>query len=118
MDWIIGHMGIVSAVILVFVMLLFWKYLLWLFGVIIVPDDSIGAVTKKFVLIGSHRNLPDGQIIALNGEAGFQADTLPPGLHVGYWPWQFTVEVVKFTTIPQGNVGVVQSCDGKPLSSG
>jgi uncharacterized membrane protein YqiK len=83
-----------------------------------VPDDSLGTVTKKFVLFGAHSRMPDGQIIALNGEAGFQADTLPPGLHIGLWPWQYAVELVKFQTIPQGKVGVVTACDGKPLQKG
>jgi hypothetical protein len=46
-------------------------------------------MTKKFVLVGKNRRLPAGRIIALNGEAGYQADTLPPGLHVGMWPWQY-----------------------------
>jgi uncharacterized membrane protein YqiK len=95
-----------------------WKAIRWVLGIIIVPDDSIGTVTKKFVLLGSDRNLPDGQIVALKGEAGFQADTLSPGMHFGFWPWQYTVEVVKFTVIPQGSIGVVQACDGRPLPGG
>ena len=95
-----------------------WKAIRWVLGIIIVPDDSIGTVTRKFVLFGSNRNLPDGQIVALKGEAGFQADTLSPGMHFGFWPWQYTVEVVKFTQIPQGSIGVVQACDGRPLAGG
>jgi hypothetical protein len=59
--------------------------------VVIIPDDSVGVVTKKFVLVGKNRRLPDGKIVAFNGEAGFQADTLSPGLHMGLWPWQFLV---------------------------
>lgn len=94
------------------------KWLPRLCGVIVVPDDSIGVLTKKFVLSGPHRKLPAGRIIALNGEAGFQADTLPPGLHLGLWPWQYTVELVKFFTVPQGKVGCVEACDGVPLESG
>ncbi|MGZ3771956.1 MAG: hypothetical protein ACXVCP_20050, partial [Bdellovibrio sp.] len=39
-----------------------FKWILWLFGVIFIPDDSIGVVTKRFVLLGSQRNLPDGRI--------------------------------------------------------
>ncbi|CAN5579400.1 hypothetical protein BH10BAC2_BH10BAC2_10570 [soil metagenome] len=47
-----------------------------------VPENRIGLVTKKFVLVGANRELPDGRIIATKGEAGFQAKTLAPGL---YW---------------------------------
>lgn len=106
------------VVTLITVSLLMWRRILWLLGIIIVPDDSIGTVTKKFVIFGANRNLPDGQIIALKGEAGFQAETLSPGLHMGLWPWQYTINLIKFTTIPQGKVGVVQACDGVPLPSG
>jgi hypothetical protein len=58
--------------------LIFWKSVVRLLGIVIVPDDSIGLITKKFVLVGSHRDLPPGKIIALKGEAGLQADTLAP----------------------------------------
>jgi uncharacterized membrane protein YqiK len=115
---VLDHPIAIVAVIVVVAFIVFWKGFLWLFGIIIVPDDSIGTVTKKFVIFGSNRNLPDGQIVALEGEAGFQADTLSPGLHMGLWPWQYTIELIKFVFIPQGKIGVVQACDGKPLSSG
>jgi uncharacterized membrane protein YqiK len=94
-----------------------YRPILWLCGVIMVPDDSIGVVTKKFAF-GKHRQLPDGSIIALNGEAGFQADTLTPGLHFGLWPIQYRVDLVKFLTVPPGKVGCVEACDGKPLATG
>jgi uncharacterized membrane protein YqiK len=94
-----------------------YRPILWLCGVIMVPDDSIGVVTKKFAF-GKHRQLPDGSIIALNGEAGFQADTLTPGLHFGLWPLQYRVDLVKFLTVPPGKVGCVEACDGKPLATG
>ena len=100
------------------VLVVCYRFVLWLFGVIIVPDDSVGMVTKKFVLLGANRTLPDGRIIALKGEAGFQADTLSPGLHIGLWPWQYSVELVKFFTVPYGHVGTVEACDGKALASG
>jgi len=112
------HLTLIGSIVAVIAVILFWKSFLWLFGVIIVPDDSLGTVTKKFVIFGANSNLPDGQIVALEGEAGFQADTLSPGLHMGLWPWQYTIELIKFTVIPQGNIGVVQACDGKPLPSG
>ena len=109
---------VLSVIAALFLLIVLWRAIQWLLGIIIVPDDSIGTVTKKFVLFGANRNLPDGQIVALKGEAGFQADTLSPGMHTGYWPWQYTVEIVKFTEIPQGSIGVVQACDGRPLSGG
>jgi uncharacterized membrane protein YqiK len=117
-DIIIAHWQLAVLSFAGLILLLLYRPLLRLCGVVVIPDDSIGVVTKKFVVFGSHRNLPAGKIVALNGEAGFQADTLPPGLHMGLWPWQYTVERVKFFTIPQGKVGSVEACDGKPLESG
>jgi hypothetical protein len=85
---------------------------------IIIPEDKIGLVTKKFVLFGPNKQLPDGKIIALNGEPGFQADTLAPGLYWGYWVWQYSVEEAELTVIPKGKIGLVTSKDGAQLPKG
>lgn len=62
--------------------LLFYKFILRVFfGVVIAPEDRIGLVTKKFVLFGKQQ-LPEGRIVATNGEAGFQAQTLAPGIYL------------------------------------
>jgi uncharacterized membrane protein YqiK len=113
----LAHQRLIIVIGLV-LLALAYRQILWLCGVIVVPNDSIGVVTRKFAIFGAHRNLPDGSIVALNGEAGYQADTLTPGLHLGLWPWQFKVELVKFLTIPPGKVGCVEACDGKPLPMG
>jgi uncharacterized membrane protein YqiK len=112
------HWRLSIAVAIIVVLAVLYKQVLRFCGVVIVPDDSIGVVTKKFVLFGRYRRLPDGSILALNGEAGYQADTLAPGLHFGLWPWQYKVEIVPFFTVPPGRVGCVEACDGKPLGSG
>ena len=89
------------------------------FGMVIIPKDAIGLVTKKFVLFGPNKSLPDGKIIALNGEPGYQAQTLAPGfLGWGYWPWQYTVDLVDFVTIPKGKIGLVSAKDGAQLPTG
>jgi uncharacterized membrane protein YqiK len=118
MEYLFSNWKVALGVLLGLLVLICYRWVLWLLGVIIVPDDSIGVVTKKFVLFGSNRTLPAGRIVALNREAGYQADTLAPGLHIGLWPWQFRVDLVKFFTVPQGKLGCVEACDGKPLSSG
>ncbi len=118
LDFILEHVWQIVGAVAILGILAAYRQVLWLVGVIIVPDDSVGVVTKKFVLIGSHRSLPDGRILALNGEAGYQADTLAPGLHLALWPWQYAVELVKFVEVPVGSIGVVEACDGQPLPSG
>jgi uncharacterized membrane protein YqiK len=105
--------------VLAFVLVLAcYKLVFRLFGAVIIPQDSIGIVNKKFVLFGKNRTLPDGSIIALNGEAGIQADTLAPGIHFGFYPWQYEVRIERFTQIAEGMIGIVESADGKSLSAG
>lgn len=91
--------------------------LVLLSGTVLVPNDSIGLVTKKFALFGKI-SLPDGAIIALQGEAGQQADTLAPGLHFWLWPWQYKVAMKRFLIVPPGQIGVVVARDGDPLPTG
>ncbi|WP_428225068.1 SPFH domain-containing protein [Flavobacterium sp.] len=99
--------------------IVFYKFVLRVFfGMVIVPEDKIGLVTKKFVLFGTDKSLPDGRIIATKGEAGFQAQTLAPGLYWGMWIWQYSVDMSPFTIIPEGKIGLVLSKDGKEIPTG
>ena len=106
-------------VLMIILPIIFYKWTLRvLCGMIIIPENKIGLVTKKFVLFGQNKQLPDGKIIALNGEPGFQADTLAPGLYWGFWPWQFEINQVNFTLIEKGKMGLVIAKDGNTLPTG
>lgn len=106
-------------IFLVLFSLILYKYILrFLFGMVIVPEDRIGLVTKKFVLFGANKELPDGRILAIKGEAGFQAQTLAPGLYFGKWFWQYDITMEAFTIIPEGKVGLVLSKDGSEIPTG
>lgn len=121
MDWtssLSNNAGIIITVVVLIVCISLYQSIFRLFGVVIVPDDSLGTITKKFVLFGAHKELPPGKIVALNGEAGLQADTLAPGLHFFLWPWQFTITLEKFTIVPDGRIAVIEACDGTPLPDG
>lgn len=105
--------------LLIVASLVFYKQILrGLFGMVVVPEDKIGLVTKKFVLFGANKELPDGRIIATKGEAGFQAKTLAPGMYFGMWVWQYGVEMTDFTVIPQGKIGLVSAKDGVNIPTG
>lgn len=96
-----------------------YKYILrFLFGMVIVPEDRIGLVTKKFVLFGDNKELPDGRIVATKGEAGFQAKTLAPGLYFWMWVWQYDVTMQQFTVIPEGKIGLILAKDGLEIPTG
>jgi uncharacterized membrane protein YqiK len=106
-------------VLVLLLSLIMYKVILrFLFGMVIVPENRIGLVTKKFVLFGANKALPDGRIIATKGEAGFQAKSLAPGLYWWMWPWQYGIEMQPFTVIPEGKIGLVLSNDGAELPTG
>src|SRR6185436_18839575 len=99
-------------------LLLFYKFILRVFfGLVIVPEDRIGLVTKKFVLFGQ-QELPEGRIIATKGEAGFQAQTLPPGVYFWRWIWQYEITFQPFVVIPTGKIGLVLARDRAELEIG
>jgi uncharacterized membrane protein YqiK len=106
-------------ILFILICLILYKYILrFLFGMVIVPEDRIGLVTKKFVLFGEHKELPDGRIVATNGEAGFQAKTLAPGLYFWKWVWQYDVTMESFTVIPEGKIGLILAKDGGEIPTG
>ncbi len=95
-----------------------WKTVLRIFGMVIVPEDKIGLITKKFVLFGENKELPDGRIIATKGEAGFQAKSLAPGLYFGFWPWQYEINMIDFLAVPEGKIGLIMAKDGAEIPTG
>jgi uncharacterized membrane protein YqiK len=80
-------------------------------GAVFIRERQVGVVVKKF---GS-RSLPPGQLIALAGESGYQADTLPPGLHFGYWRWQYRILKMPVTVVPQGEIALVVAAAGESI---
>jgi uncharacterized membrane protein YqiK len=82
----------------------------FLLGAVLIRERQVGIVIKKF---GS-RSLPPGRLLALAGEAGYQADTLAPGLHFGYYRWQYRILKTAVTLVPQGEIALVVAADGAP----
>ena len=75
-----------------------------------IPNDRIGIVEKLWSTAGS---LTEGAVIALHGEAGYQADILRGGLHFGLWRWQYAIHKFPLITIKQGKIGYVFSRGGE-----
>ncbi len=99
--WLIGFLVGVAGLLLVAATV----------GLVIIGERQVGIIVKKF----STRSLPAGRLIALNGEAGYQADTLAPGWHFGYWFWQYNLMKVPLTIVPQGEIALVLASDGAPI---
>ncbi len=81
-------------------------------GIRYIPNDRVGIVEKLWSHAGS---VKEGHIIAIDGEAGFQANLLRGGIHPFIWRWQYRIHKVPLVTIPQGKVGYVYARDGGPL---
>lgn len=92
----------------VILLLVFLPKIGWIAGLIVIGEREVGIVTKKF----SAKSLPPNRLIATNGEAGLQADTLPPGWHFGYFPWQYNISHTSVITVPQGEIGLIVANDG------
>ena len=73
---------------------------------------EVGLVTKR---IG--RKLEDDQLVALNGEAGYQADLLMPGLRFKLWPI-YKVERYDWVQVPPDHIGLVIAQVGGALPTG
>jgi len=80
-------------------------------SLVLIRERQVGIVVKRF----SRRSLEPGHLVALNGEAGYQADTLAPGLHFGYWPWQYRVIKARVVVVPQGEIALVIAADGAAI---
>lgn len=80
-----------------------------------IPNYLVGVVEKLWSSDGS---VAEGCIIALNGEAGYQADLLRGGFHFAYPRWQYRIHRAKLVTIPQGKIGYVYARDGEALTPG
>src|SRR5205823_2807828 len=82
-------------------------------GAVLIQERQVGIVVKRF---GS-RGLVPGRLVALGGESGYQADTLAPGLHFGYWRWQYRILKMPLTVVPQGEIALVIAADGAAIPS-
>ncbi|HEY1789317.1 MAG TPA: flotillin family protein [Verrucomicrobiae bacterium] len=83
-------------------------------GSVLIRERQVGIVVKRFAA----KSLPPGRLVALDGAAGFQAETLAPGLHYGYWPWQYRIIKARVTVVPQGEIALVLAADGDAIPTG
>jgi len=86
--------------------------MLVLLGLRRIGEAESGLLIRKF-----GKALPPGRTIALDGEAGYQADLLPPGIHLGLWPWRYKVVKVPLTVVAPGQIALVVANDGTAIPS-
>jgi uncharacterized membrane protein YqiK len=105
----LADIGLMIALVIVIVVVAVFIYS----GLYLIQDNQVGIKRKK--MFG--KTMPQGHIIALDGEVGIQADTLMPGL---YWkmPIIWTIERVNVVYIGPDSIGVVNAIDGRPMQKG
>lgn len=86
-----------------------WIFL-WIIGFRIIPNNKVAIVEKWWSTKGSLKE----QIIALNGEAGYQPNVLRGGIHFKS-PLMYKIHIVPLVTVPQGKLAYVFARDGKSL---
>jgi hypothetical protein len=79
----------------------------------VIGPAEIGLVNKRF----ARRSLADGNPVAFQGEAGYQAELLMPGLRFMLWP-VYTVTKHPWVQVPAGEIGVVIAQVGEPIAIG
>lgn len=103
--WVIGSALVVLIVIGILAFLLI--------GLTYISRYEVGIKTKK--MFGA--KMPQGQIIARNGEIGIQADTLMPGLYF-FNPITWRIEKERVIVVGEEEIGVIESVDGEPIPTG
>lgn len=64
------------------------------------------------------RRMPQGRVVATEGEVGIQADVLKPGLHFVMYPIEQVVRKVPLVEIGADELGIIEAIDGEPMPMG
>ncbi len=89
-----------------------WGLWQWGFCRFYVGPDQMAVITAKM-----GEALPQGQILAKDGQRGIRENVLGEGRHF-LNPWLFERRIMPVTVIPPGKVGVVTSKVGEELPAG
>jgi uncharacterized membrane protein YqiK len=82
-------------------------------GIRVIGPSESGLLIKRF-----GPELPAGHVVALAGEAGFQARMLGPGWHFPVWRWRYRVVRVPVMMVNPGEIALIVAADGKPIPAG
>ncbi|WP_207706704.1 SPFH domain-containing protein [Acetobacterium tundrae] len=103
-------MQLFSMFVIILLILIGIVLFLWLIGLRIVSNNKIAVIEKWW----SRKGSLEMQIIALNGEAGYQPQVIRGGIHF-LTPLMYKVHISPLVTVPQGQIAYVFARDGQPL---
>src|SRR6187399_2314827 len=103
---------ILVGVAVVVALLLLW-YLVTRF-LVNIGAKEVGIKERRYF----GRRMPQGRVVATDGEVGLQADILKPGLHFVLYPVERVVQKVPLVEIGADELGVIEAIDGEPMPMG
>ncbi|NCS06584.1 MAG: VWA domain-containing protein [Microcystis aeruginosa G13-07] len=110
--------GTMTAIVLIGGVIIIVGGAIAIAGRVVIGQNEVGIVIKKFTLLPSAPRLPANRQFALKGEAGIQAKTLQHGQYWGYWPWMYDILKVSVIHISHEEIGLVEAKDGESLALG
>ena len=111
--WTTGSATLAAVGMVLGGLLLAWLFASLTGAVRYIPNDRIGIVEKLWSGSGSVQLA----LLALNGEAGFQAELRRGGFHF-FTPLQYRVHICPMVSVTQGKIGYVFARDGVDLPAG
>ena len=105
-------MGLLDLLVFLILAVAFFLVATALMSFYSIGPTQIGLVRKRF-----GKKLPGNNPVAFDGEAGYQADLLMPGIRFKFKPF-YAVTKHPWVQVPAGQIGVVIAQVGKPTPIG
>ncbi len=103
---------IIAGVLILLALILIW-YIVTRF-LVNIGAKEVGIKERRYF----GRRMPQGRVVATDGEVGLQADILKPGLHFVMYPVERVVQKVPLVEIGADELGVIEAIDGEPMPMG
>src|SRR3954471_16665956 len=103
---------ILSIVAIVIALLVVW-YIITRF-LVNIGAKEVGIKERRYF----GRRMPQGRVVATDGEVGLQADILKPGLHFVMYPVERVVQKVPLVEIGADELGIIEGIEGEPMPMG
>lgn len=102
---IVGAAGLISLLLLWYIVTRF---------LVNIGAKEVGIKERRYF----GRRMPQGRVVATDGEVGLQADILKPGLHFVMYPVERVVQKVPLVEIGADELGIIEAIDGEPMPMG
>jgi uncharacterized membrane protein YqiK len=106
---------------------LVWEHLLFTIAATAIAFIAVAVIASSVRIVGASESglvvkrfgppLASGRIVALHGEAGYQARMLSPGWHFFLWRVRYRVIKVPAVVVRPGEIALVVAADGAAMPS-